>query len=46
MRRTLKEKKISTTGHAGALMNLVVLRNAGYNGYAIQRKPRPSTLRC
>jgi hypothetical protein len=28
----LKKKKISTTGHAGALTDLVVLRNAGYSG--------------
>jgi hypothetical protein len=36
MRRTLKKKKkISTTGHAGALMDSVVLRNVGYSGYAL-----------
>jgi hypothetical protein len=34
-RRTLKKKKISTTGYAGALMDLVILRNAGYSGYII-----------
>jgi hypothetical protein len=45
-RRTLKEKKVSTTGRASALMDLVILRNAGYNSYVIWRKPRPSTLRC
>jgi hypothetical protein len=42
--RTLK-KKISTTGRAGALTDLVILRNTGYSGYALWRKPRPSTLR-
>jgi hypothetical protein len=42
----LKEKKISTTGHAGALTDLVVIKNVGYSGYTIWRKPRPSTLRC
>jgi hypothetical protein len=45
-RRSLKEKKISTTGHAGALTDLVILRNIGYSGYAIWKKLRPSTLRC
>jgi hypothetical protein len=45
-RRILKEKKIGITGRAGALTDLVVLRNIGYNDYAIWRKPRPSTLRC
>jgi hypothetical protein len=34
-RRTLKKKKISTTGRAGVVMDLVILRNVGYNGYAI-----------
>jgi hypothetical protein len=34
-RRTLKEEKISTTGRSGALMDLVVLRNTAYSGYAI-----------
>jgi hypothetical protein len=42
----LKKKKISTTGHAGALTDLVVLKNAGYSGYAqyleILRKARPN----
>jgi hypothetical protein len=42
----MKEKKISTTGRAGALMDLVFLINVGYSGYAIWRKSRPSTLRC
>jgi hypothetical protein len=45
MRRTLKKKKISTTGHAGALTDLVVLKNAGYSGYALWGKPMPNTLR-
>jgi hypothetical protein len=35
MGRTLKKKKISTTGRAGALTDSVVLRNAGYSGYAL-----------
>jgi hypothetical protein len=35
--RTLKKKKkkISTTGRAGALTDLVILRNTGYSGYAL-----------
>jgi hypothetical protein len=41
----LKKKKISTTGRAGALTDIVILRNAGYSGYALWRKPRTSTLR-
>jgi hypothetical protein len=37
MGRTLKKKKkkISTTGHAGVLTDSVILRNAGYSGYAL-----------
>jgi hypothetical protein len=34
----LKKKKISTTGHAGALTDLFVLRNTGYSGYAFKRR--------
>jgi hypothetical protein len=45
-RRTLKGKKISTTGRVGNLTDFVILKNAGYNGYAIWRKLRPSTFRC
>jgi hypothetical protein len=33
--RTLKKKKISTTSRAGALTDLVILKNAGYSGYAL-----------
>jgi hypothetical protein len=46
MNRTLKGEKISITSRAGALTDLVIPKNAGYSGYAIWRKPRPSTLRC
>jgi hypothetical protein len=45
MGRTLKKKKITTTGRAGALTDSAILRNAGYSGYAVWRKLRPSTLR-
>jgi hypothetical protein len=34
----LKKKKISTTGRAGALTDLFVLRNTGYSGYAFKRR--------
>jgi hypothetical protein len=39
-------EKISITSRAGALTDLVVLKNAGYSDYAFWRKPMPSTLRC
>jgi hypothetical protein len=39
-------EKTSITSHIGALTDLVILKNAGYSGYAIWRKARPSTLRC
>jgi hypothetical protein len=46
VKRTLKGQKISITSRAGALADLVILKNAGYSGCTIWRKPRPSTLRC
>jgi hypothetical protein len=42
---TLKKKRISITGRAGALMDLTVPRNAGYSGCAAWRKLRPDILR-
>jgi hypothetical protein len=45
VKRTLKGEKTSITSHIGALTDLVILKNAGYSGYAIWRKARPSTLR-
>jgi hypothetical protein len=41
----LKKRKISITGRVGALMDLTVPRNAGYNGYAVWRKLRLDILR-
>jgi hypothetical protein len=43
--RTLKRRRISITGRAGALMDLTVPKNAGYSGCAVWRKPRPDILR-
>jgi hypothetical protein len=42
---TLKKKRISVTGRVGALMDLIVPKNAGYNGCAAWRKPRLDILR-
>jgi hypothetical protein len=42
---TLKKRKISVTDCVGALMDLTIPRNAGYNGYIVWRKPRPDILR-
>jgi hypothetical protein len=42
---TLKKGRISIIGRAGALMDLTVLRNAGYSGCAAWRKPRLDILR-
>jgi hypothetical protein len=42
---TLKRRRISITGRAGALMDLTASRNAGYSGCAVWRKPRPDILR-
>jgi hypothetical protein len=39
----MKKKKIDTTGQGGALTDSVILRNAGYSGYAAWRKPRGYT---
>jgi hypothetical protein len=36
----LKKKKISITVRDGALMDLTVLRNAGFNGCIAWKKPR------
>jgi hypothetical protein len=44
-RWTLKKRKISITGRAGALIDLIVPRNAGYSGCAVWKKPRPDILR-
>jgi hypothetical protein len=41
-----EDKYLQLGHHAGALTDLVILKYAGYSGYAIWRKPRPSTLRC
>jgi hypothetical protein len=43
-KENFEEEEDKYTGRAGALMDLVILRNTGYSGYAIWRKPRPSTL--
>jgi hypothetical protein len=42
---TLKRRRISITGGAGALMDLTAPRNAGYSGCAVWRKPWPDILR-
>jgi hypothetical protein len=42
---TLKRRRISITGHAGALMDLTIPRNAGYSGCAVWRKLRPNIFR-
>jgi hypothetical protein len=42
---TLKRRRISITGRAGALMDLTVPRNIGYSGCVVWRKPRPDILR-
>jgi hypothetical protein len=42
---TLKRRRISITGHADALMDLTIPRNAGYSGCAVWRKLRPDILR-
>jgi hypothetical protein len=44
--RTSKRRRINVIGHAGALMDLTVPRNAGYSGCAIWRNPRPDISRC
>jgi hypothetical protein len=41
-RRSLKKKRTNITGRAGALMDLIVSRNAGCSGCAAWRKPRPN----
>jgi hypothetical protein len=43
-KENFEEEEDKYTGRAGALMDLVILTNTGYSGYAIWRKPRPSTL--
>jgi hypothetical protein len=45
-KENFKEEKDKYHRPHDALMDSVVLRNAGYSGYALWRKPRPSTLRC
>jgi hypothetical protein len=42
---TLKRRRISMTGRAGALMDLTIPRNAWYSGYTVWRKRRPDILR-
>jgi hypothetical protein len=42
---TLKRRRISIIGRAGALMDLTIPRNAGYSGCAAGRKPRLDILR-
>jgi hypothetical protein len=44
--RTLKRRRINITGRAGALMDLTIPRNVGYNGCVVWRKPRPNISRC
>jgi hypothetical protein len=44
-RWTLKRRRISITGRAGALMDLTVPRNVGYTGCTVWRKLRPDILR-
>jgi hypothetical protein len=44
--RTLKRRRINITGHAGALMDLTVPRNARYSGCTVWRKLRPDISRC
>jgi hypothetical protein len=41
---TLKKKRISITGHAGSLMDLTVLRNAGFSSCAAWKKLRLDIL--
>jgi hypothetical protein len=36
VKRTLKGEKVSITSHASALTDLVILKNVGYNGYALE----------
>jgi hypothetical protein len=42
---TVKRRRISITGRAGALMDLTVPRNAGYSSCVVWRKPRLDILR-
>jgi hypothetical protein len=42
---TLKRRRINITSRAGALMDLIVPRNAEYSGCAVWRKPRPDIFR-
>jgi hypothetical protein len=37
-----KKKRTNITGRAGALMDLIVPRSAGYSGCAVWRKPMPN----
>jgi hypothetical protein len=44
-RENFEEEEDKYHWRAGALTDLVILRNVGYNGYTLWRKPRSSTLR-
>jgi hypothetical protein len=45
-RRTLKKNRTNITGHAGALMDLIIPRSVGCSGCAVWRKLRPNISRC
>jgi hypothetical protein len=39
------KRKIGITVHVGARMDLIVPKSAGFSGYVVWKKPRPSTSR-